>query len=281
MQAGQEISFAMEDLNKKVTELQEIISSLQRVIVAFSGGTDSTLLLRYAKEILEDNAIAVTAASEIIPEKEVEEAKRVAAEIGADHRIILLKPLQNADFVANPPERCYYCKQALCGQLQEIAKKEGAFVIVDGTNKDDAKDFRPGQKAASEWGLRSPLLEAGLTKHEIRILSKRLNLPTWDKPSKACLASRFPYGQKITREKLRRVEEAEEAVSNLGLKQVRVRLHDENTARIEVEEEGIERLLGADERMQLVRKLQKLGFIYITVDLRGYQSGSLNELIKE
>ena len=281
MRDSQETGFAMEDLKKKVTELQEIIGSLQKVIVAFSGGTDSTLLLRYAKEILEDKAIAVTAASEIIPEKEVEEAKRVAAEIGAEHQIIFLKPLQNADFVANPPERCYYCKQALCAQLKDIAKQEGALHIIDGTNKDDAKDFRPGQKAASEWGLRSPLLEAGLTKEEIRILSKRLNLPTWDKPSKACLASRFPYGQKITKEKLKRVEEAEEAIGELGLKQVRVRLHDENTARIEVEQEGIERLLGADERTQIVRKLQKLGFIYITVDLRGYQTGSLNELIRE
>lgn len=279
---GSKANFNRQDqLKSKIDKLEEIITSLGRIVLAYSGGVDSTLLLRFAKEILGDKVTAITAASEITPKKEIEEAKELAKEIGVKYQIISLKPLGNPDFIANTPERCYYCKYDLCARLQDIAKREGAFFVVDGTNKDDTKDYRPGQKAASEWAVRSPLLEAGLTKEDIRLVSKSLNLSTWDKPSKACLASRFPYGQKITEEKLKSVEKAEEVITNLGLNQVRVRLHDEKTARIEVEQEEIGQLLGSAKRSKIVSELQKLGFIYITVDLKGYQTGSLNELLKE
>ncbi len=275
-------NFKRQDLiRSKIGKLEEIIASLGRIVIAYSGGVDSNLLLRFAKEVLKDKVIAITASSEIIPRKEVEEAKKLAKEVGVNHQIIFLQPLKNPDFIANTPERCYFCKYDLCAHLQNIAKREGAFFVVDGTNKDDMKDYRPGQKAASEWDVRSPLLEAGLTKEDIRLVSKSLNLPTWDKPSKACLASRFPYGQKITEEKLKRVEKAEEVISSLGLNQVRVRFHDEKTARIEVEQEEIGQLLGSAKRSKIVSELQELGFIYITVDLKGYQTGSVNELLKE
>ncbi len=275
------MNLSSNDLKRKVQKLEETIASLGRIVLAYSGGADSTLLLRFSKEILGNEVIAITASSQIIPQKEIEEAKKLAEEIGTNHRIISLRPLQNANFVANPPERCYYCKYELCACLQQIADREGALSVADGTNEDDTKDYRPGQRAASEWGVRSPLAEAGLTKEDIRILSRSLNLPTWNKPSKACLASRISYGQEITAEKLKRIEDAEEVISNLGPKQVRVRLHDERTARIEVEQEEIEQLLISHERLKIVNELQKLGFVYVTVDLKGYQTGSVNELLKE
>lgn len=268
-------------LKRKAKKLEEIIVSLKKVVIAYSGGVDSTFLLKMCKETLGDRVIAVTALSETIPHKEVETAKRLAKEIGVNHEIIRVEPLKNHDFVANPPERCYYCKYELHRRLKKIAEREGASFVVEGTNSDDVNDFRPGQKAAAELGVRSPLLEAGLTKKDIRMLSQYQQLPTWDKPSMACLASRFPYGHRITAEKLKRVEEAEEFIRNLGPKHVRVRLHDDNTARIEVDPEEIDRLLGSETRFYIVNKLQDLGFIYVTVDLKGYQTGSVNELLKE
>lgn len=274
-------NFGTKDITLKSEKVREIIGSLGRVMIAFSGGVDSTLLLRLSKEILGDQVIAITASSEIIPQKEIEEAKRLAGEIDVSHHIISLNPLQNTSFVANPPNRCYYCKTDLYARLQSIAQHEGALFIADGTNQDDMKDFRPGQQAALEWGVRQPLLEARLNKADIRLMSRSLNLPTWNKPSMACLASRFPYGHEITEKRLRQVEQAEEIITNLGLKQVRVRLHDENTARIEVEPEAIKQLLALEERARIISELQNLGFIYITVDLKGYQAGSVNELIKE
>lgn len=269
------------ELDEKSAELKKIIASLEKVLVAYSGGVDSTLLLKICKDVLGDEVIAVTALSETIPKKEVDEAIRLAGDIGVVHEIIRAEPLKNHDFVANSSERCYYCKHDLHLLLQKIAEREGASFIIDGTNYDDADDFRPGRKAASELGVRSPLLEAGLTKEDVRTLSQFYQLPTWDKPSMACLASRFPYGHEITAEKLKKVEEAEEFIRNLGLKQVRVRLHDNDTARIEIESEMIGRLLESDTRSQIVGKLQKLGFTYITLDLKGYQTGSMNELLKE
>ncbi len=268
-------------LKRKARKLEEIIVSLKKVVIAYSGGVDSTLLLSMSREILGDQVLAITASSEIIPQKEIEEAKELAKKIGVRHQIIFPEPMRNSDFVANTAERCYYCKYQLCARLNKIAEKEGAFFVADGTNQDDTGDYRPGKKAASEWGMRSPLLEADLSKNDIRMLSKVRDLPTWNRPSKACLASRIPYGREITVDRLRRVEQAEEIITGLGARQIRVRLHDDNTARIEVDPEEISRLLGSETRSYIVNKLQDLGFIYITVDLKGYQTGSVNEVLKE
>ncbi len=268
-----------QELQGKLKTLEEIIASMRQVVVAYSGGVDSTLVLSLAESILGQNTLAVTASSEIIPQKEIAEAKRFAQELGVTHKIIYPAPLKNRDFTANSPERCYYCKYNLCSLLEEIKEDEGAGFMLDGTNLDDTRDYRPGKKAASEWGMRSPLLEASLTKEEIRLLSKARALPNWDRPSKACLASRIPYGQEITKDALRRIEQAEDIVSRFGPRQIRVRMHDPNTARIEVEPDQIESLVEERARSLIVRELRELGFMYIAIDLRGYQAGSINEPI--
>lgn len=268
-------------LKIKINKLEDIVTSMNKVLIAFSGGTDSTFLLKFCRDKLpKDRVIAVTASSEIIPAKEVEQAKEIAGTIGVMHHIISFSPLQNARFTENSPLRCYYCKNDLYGLFTKLAKTYGDFLVIDGANKDDENDFRPGQKAAVEQGVRSPLLEAGLTKDDIRFLSRLDNLSTWDKPAMACLASRFPYGEEITRKKLKRVEKAEEVISDLDAKQVRVRFHDDKTARIEVAEDQIDQLTEREKRLKIVNELQKLGFIYIAIDLRGYQKGSMNELLK-
>jgi len=269
-------------LNTKIEKLEDIITSLKKVLIAFSGGTDSTFLLKFCHDRLSrDRVIAVTASSEIIPKREVEQAKEIAGMIGATHHTIPFYPLQNPHFTENSPLRCYYCKNDLYRLLTKLAKTYGDFLVVEGTNRDDESDFRPGQKAAIEQGIRSPLLEAGFTKDDIRFLSKLDDLPTWDKPDMACLASRFPYGEKITAKKLKRVEKAEEIISGLGAKQVRVRLHDNRTARIEVTEDQIDTLVEGEKRAIIVNELQKLGFIYTAIDLKGYQKGRMNEQLKE
>jgi len=262
-------------LASKYESLKRILAKTGGVVVAYSGGVDSTLLLKAAVETLADRALAVTAVSETYPAEEVEEAVCLASELGARLRRLHTDELDMEEFASNPPERCYYCKGELFGKLLEIAREEGLPVVVDGSNVDDIGDFRPGMRAAAQLGVRSPLLEAGLTKADIRELSRALGLPTWDKPSFACLASRFPYGHRITRAELAQVAAAEQALRGLGLKQVRVR-HYGQTARIEVPQDSIELVAAAENRTRIVSELRRLGYLYVTLDLEGYRTGSMN-----
>ena len=250
------------------------------VVVAFSGGVDSTLLAKVAHDVLKDKAIAVIGKSDTYPEEELKEAVKLAEMIGIRYVVVATEETDNLKFSENPPDRCYYCKTELFSKLKQIAINEGIKWIADGTNVDDLGDFRPGLKAVKENNVRSPLLEAGLTKNEIRELSKILGLPTWDKPSFACLSSRFPYGLPIDREKLKKIDRAESFLRANGLKIVRVRYIDENTVRIETNKDGFQKFFDDEFRIKVVQELKKLGFIYITLDLEGYRTGSMNEILK-
>ncbi len=267
------------ELKQKYDKLKTILAETGGLVVAYSGGVDSTLLLKAATEALGDRALAVTATSETYPPQEFEEAKKLATEIGARQRVIHTSELEIEQFSNNPPERCYYCKRELFGKLLEIAREEGLAVVADGSNVDDMGDYRPGMKAAKELGVISPLREAGLTKDEIRGISKALGLATWNKPSFACLASRFPYGDEITIEKLTQVAAAEQVLRGLGLVQLRVRHHGQ-TARIEVDTEGFEAVIRSDNRARIVEEFHKIGYLYVTLDLEGYRTGSMNEPLK-
>jgi uncharacterized protein len=246
------------------------------VLVAFSGGVDSTLLLKVAFQELGNNVLAVIARSETYPEKEVRAAARLARELGVKHLRIKTNEINNPKFAENSPLRCYHCKQELFSRLRELASERSIPYVLDGSNYDDRGDYRPGSKAGQELGVRSPLREAGLTKAEIRRLSREMGLRTWDKPSLACLASRFPYYTAIERRALIKVGRAEEIVREFGFTQVRVRHHRE-IARIEVPPEEFSRLMTRAARARLIAGLKKLGYTYITLDLEGYRTGSLNE----
>jgi pyridinium-3,5-biscarboxylic acid mononucleotide sulfurtransferase len=267
-------------LQDKYERLKKIIEEMGSIVIGFSGGVDSTLLLKVAHDILKDKVIAVIGKSETYPEEEFNEAIKLAEFIGARYKIVTTEETDNLKFAENPPDRCYYCKTELFSKLKEIAEAEGIKWIADGTNADDVKDFRPGLRAVKENNIRSPLLEAGLTKNEIRELSRLLGLPTWDKPSFACLSSRFPYGMPIDREKLKKIDKAESFLRKLGLKVFRVRLIDENTVRIETGKEEFKKFFEDDFRVKVVNELKNLGFIYITLDLEGYRTGSMNEVLK-
>ena len=267
------------ELETKIQKLKEIFQSMGRILVAFSGGVDSTLLLKVAKDTLGDgNVLAVTALSPLYPDRELVRAKRLTQEMGVRHLLIKSNELEIEEFSKNPPTRCYYCKKELFGELQDLAQKEKILFIVEGSTLDDERDHRPGRRAIQELGIRSPLKEAMFTKEEVRGLSNDLGLTTWDKPSFACLASRFPYGEEITIDKLKMVDEAENFLFGLGFKQVRVRHHGD-LARIEVFPEEIERLLDGLMREKVVSHLKKIGYHYITVDLQGFRSGSMNEVL--
>lgn len=265
----------------KYEKLKKLLSTLGGAVVAYSGGVDSTLLLRTAREVLGNKVVAVVASSETYPESEVKVALRLARRMGVRVRQIKTEELANPSFSSNPPDRCYYCKQELFSALKNVAAEEGVPYVLDGANWDDRRDFRPGAKAARELGVRSPLQEVGLSKEEVRLLSRWLGLETWDKPSLACLASRFPYSFAINPENLQRVGQAELWLRKAGFRQVRVRHHGDDIARIEVMPEEIPLFFDPRKRKRLVRRLKSLGYTYITLDLEGYRSGSMNELLKK
>jgi len=265
---------------KKLEEFKKILKHMGSLLVAYSGGVDSTFLLAVAKEVLANRVLAVTARSATYPEREIVSARKTAQQLGVRYRLIDSEELSLPEFRNNPLDRCFYCKRELFSRLRNIAQEEGVPWIADGSNVDDDRDFRPGSRAVQEMGIRSPLKEAGLTKEEIRKLSADMGLPTWDKPSFACLASRFPYGEEINPEKLKMVEKAEEYLLNHGFRQIRVR-HHQNIARIEVEEEEMEKFYNTSIRQQVVKALKEIGYTYITLDLEGYRSGSMNEVLRE
>jgi len=263
---------------EKLKRLRSILKDMQSVLVAYSGGTDSTFLLKTAADVLGRRALGVIAKSETYPSAEYKQAVRLAKRLGLRVLTLDTQELSDPRFASNPPERCYFCKGELFSKLKALAEENGLNHVADGTNVDDAADFRPGRKAAIEFGIRSPLKEAGLTKSDIRTYSKTTGLPTWNKPAQACLASRFPYGTAIDAEGLKKVEAAEAFLRRLGLAQLRVRHHG-RTARIEVPAGLLKRLVSDPVRGRIVRKLKKLGYAYVTLDLEGYRTGSLNEVL--
>lgn len=263
-------------MQMKLNQLTQILHSLESVVVAYSGGVDSTLLLKLAHQRLGQQAIAVTAVSASLPGHERRLANEIACQIGARHDWIESHEIQDSRYSANPANRCYYCKTNVFADLRAYADAHGFRHIIDGTNADDVGDHRPGREAARQHGVRSPLQEAGFTKMEIRQLARALDLPNWDKPAAACLASRVPYGTPITLEVLSQVEKAELALLQLGFNQLRVR-HHESIARLEVPVAEFERVLS--QRTAILQALQQVGYAYITLDLAGFRSGSLNEVI--
>jgi len=265
-------------MNNKMRKLRSLLQSLHSVAVAFSGGVDSTFLLKVAKEVLEKRVIAVTLHSDLFSSQEHTEAISLANALDAKQFIVDFNPLALPEIRRNQPDRCYHCKRALFTRIIEVAREQGMACVVDGTHADDTDDYRPGLRALQELGIHSPLREVGLTKPEIRQLSKKFGLPTADKPSMACLASRFPYRIAITSKNLKRIETSETFLHNLGFDQLRVRHHGP-LARIEVTSESIPVLIDSDIRNRIVAFLKKLGYHYITLDLEGYRSGSLNEVL--
>jgi uncharacterized protein len=265
----------------KYQRLRAILEEMGDVAVGYSGGVDSTLLLKVAREVLGSRSLAVIGRSETYPTREFEEAVRLAGTIGARYLVVTTEETDNLKFQENPPDRCYFCKTELFSKLAQIAREQGIRNIADGTIVDDMGDFRPGMRAKSEKQVRSPLLEASFSKNDVRELSRHLGLPTWDKPAFACLSSRFPYGTGITRENLTRVDRAETLLRDEGFRFLRVRFHDERTARIEVGPQEIGRLLDDALRERIVSRLKELGFIYVTLDLQGYRTGSMNEALPD
>lgn len=263
----------------KYARLQGLLREMERVVVGFSGGVDSTMLLRAAIETLgADNVLAVIGDSESYPSREFAEAKRLAEEMGARYQVVQSEELSDPRYAANPSNRCYYCKSDLFGRLVAIAQAEGFSAVLDGNNADDLGDWRPGQQAGRELGVRSPLMEVGMTKAEVREVSRAFGLSTWDKPSFACLSSRIPYGTPITKDSLSTIEGAEDFLRDLGFAQVRVRHHDD-LARIEVPAADIPRLLDPALRETITARLCEIGYKYVTVDLLGYRTGSMNEVL--
>lgn len=267
-------------LKEKYKLLKDIIARKESAAVAFSGGVDSTFLLKVAKEVLDNKLLAITATSSTYPKRELNEAIKYAKDINVKHVIISSEELEIEGFAMNPKNRCYYCKKELYTKINNIALENNIIYVFDGSNLDDVGDYRPGMQAADELGVVSPLKEAELTKSDIRELSKMLGLPTWNKPSFACLSSRFPYGNKITLSKLTMVDRAEQLLLDMGLTQVRVRHHGE-IARIEVDPSEREKFFNIDIMSHIGNELKKIGFTYVTLDLLGYRTGSMNETLFE
>ncbi len=272
-------SMISEKTNSKYEQLREILADMQSVCIGYSGGVDSTLLLAVAANVLGENALAVIGRSATYPTREFEEAMSLAAGIGARTLVVDTEETDVLKFRENPPDRCYFCKTELFSKLSAIAQREGILWIADGTITDDIGDFRPGMKAKNEHKVRSPLLEASLSKAEVREISQHLGLATWDKPSFACLSSRFPYGMEITKESLAQVDNAETILRDAGFRFFRVRFHDTRTARIELGVQEIPRIMEEELRGNVVAGLKALGFTYVTLDLQGYRTGSMNEVL--
>ena len=268
----------MDSLTNKYQALKNYLTELESVAVAFSGGVDSTFLLKVAYDVLGKNAVAVTARSESFPKRELLEATAYAEELGTDHFIIDSEELDIEGFSHNPKNRCYLCKSELFTKIKEVAALQKLKYVVEGSNTDDDGDYRPGLLAVTELGVKSPLRFAKLSKNEIRELSKELNLPTWNKQSFACLSSRFPYGENITPDRLHMIDQAEQYLLDLGFHQVRVRYHGD-LARIETDETGFDVLLDKDNRNKIHNRFKTIGFTYISLDLKGYRTGSMNETL--
>lgn len=266
--------------NNKYKDLLKNLKKMEKVVIAFSGGVDSTFLLKAATLSGLDDILAVTGQSESLPDRELSFAKEIAAAMNVKHEIIVTEELKDNNYAENPPDRCYYCKKDLFTRLSAIASRKNYLYVLDGTNADDAHDRRPGRRAAGENNVKSPLLDAGLSKNEIRKISKDLGLPTWDKPATPCLSSRFPYGHKITAEGLLRVDRAEAFIRGFGIKELRVRSHS-NVARIEVLPEDFPKVTEETAKKKIVDFLRSLGYENVTLDLRGFRSGSANEVLKE
>lgn len=261
----------------KLKKLKSLLKDMGSVLLAYSGGVDSTFLLKVAGDVLGDRVLAVTASSVTYPVEELKFSQKIAQELGVRHKIIETHELMNKNFASNPINRCYFCKKELFSKLRKIAGGNKLNFVIDASTVSDKDDFRPGEKAKKELKVRSPLKEAGFTKDDIRRESKKLGLASWDKPSLACLASRIPYGRKISAGILKRIQQGEMFLRKLGFKQVRLR-HYNGTCRIETLKEDIPAFLS--KRVLIVEKLKRLGYNYVTLDLEGYRSGSLNEVIK-
>ena len=264
-------------LTDKYSVLKHALRSERKVAIAFSGGVDSSFLLYAAHDALGDDAVAITAVSPFVPKREIEEAADFCKEYGIrqitfEHDITSIEGLAD-----NPPKRCYFCKKAIMGKMKSICEEEGLFSLCDGTNKDDEGGYRPGIDALSELGIKSPLREFGFTKSEIRELSKVLGLPGWDKPAYACLATRIPYGERLDETKLKLVEKAEDYLMGLGFKELRVRVHETVIARIEVNPNDFKKIMRPDIRLEINQAFKQMGFAFITLDMQGYRSGSMDE----
>lgn len=264
-------------LNSKYLKLKEILNSFGSLLVAYSGGVDSSLLLKVAYDVLGKNVMAVIAASDTYTKEEGKSAIKFAKQLGVRNMVIHTREFNDENFISNPSERCYYCKKELFSKLVDIAKKQGIRYVADGSNVSDLSDYRPGTNASKEFGIKSPLRDAGFTKDDIRQLSKQLKIPTWNKPALACLASRVPYGTRITKGILDKIAKGEKFLKKLGLKQVRVRHHG-NLARIEVDKCDIASLVEGGIADKIDRKFKDLGYNYVTIDVAGYRTGSMNEV---
>ncbi len=272
--------FNTQSAEKKEADLRCLMREMRSVLVAYSGGVDSSYLALVAAQELRENALCITGISPSVSERQREEAENIARRFKFNYEKIITEEFSDSNYLANPTNRCYFCKSELYGKLSEIAENRKIEFILDGTNADDTGDHRPGRQAAQEKNVRSPLVEVGLTKAEIRYLSKKQNLPTWDKPASPCLSSRIAYGVPVSIERLSKIEKGEEILRSLGFKEFRVRLHGE-LARLEIAPAELEKVLRKEMTDYLAEEFSRIGFNYVTLDLKGYRSGAMNEIIQK